>query len=70
MDNKDFQPRITLSIAEVAARLGVNPATIRLEIGRGRLKATRLARRVLVRVADLERYLAAREIGGDGEARR
>ena len=65
MDNKDFQPRITLSIAEVAARLGVNPATIRLEIGRGRLKATRLARRVLVRVADLERYLAAREIGGD-----
>jgi excisionase family DNA binding protein len=63
--------RIAYSIDEVASALGVHPATVRLEIARGKLKATRLARRVLIRASELERYLTANEsaAGADADAR-
>ena len=53
--------RLTYGINELAVALGVNSGTVRLEIARNRLKATRFGRRVLVRVSELERYLAQGE---------
>jgi len=50
-------PRLT--VAEIAEELRVNPATVRLWISRGRLKAMRAGRRkLLVRRSELDRMLA------------
>jgi excisionase family DNA binding protein len=49
--------RLTLSLDEVAHQLGVCVGFLRLEIGRGKLRATRLGRRVLIRSGEVERYL-------------
>ena len=47
-----------LTIAEIAAELRVNPATVRQWIARGRLPATRPGpRKLLVRRADVDRML-------------
>ena len=47
-----------LTLAEVAAELRVNPATVRLWIARGRLPATRPGqRKLLVRRSDVDRML-------------
>lgn len=51
------QPRLMLGIAEAAERIGVSAGFLRLEIRRGALSAKRLGRRVLISVAELERYL-------------
>jgi excisionase family DNA binding protein len=47
-----------LTVAEIAAELRLNPATIRLWISKGRLPATRTGRRkLLIRRSDLDRLL-------------
>jgi excisionase family DNA binding protein len=47
-----------LTIAEIAAELRVNPATVRLWIARGRLPATRPGqRKLLVRRSDVDRMM-------------
>src|SRR2546421_4180947 len=49
-----------LTLAEIAEELRVNPATVRLWVSRGRLKATRAGqRKLLVRRSELDRMLAA-----------
>ena len=50
-----------LTVAEIAAELRVNPATVRLWIARGRLLATRPGqRKLLVRRSDVDRMLGHR----------
>jgi excisionase family DNA binding protein len=49
-----------LTLAEIAEELRVNPATVRLWVSRGRLKAMRAGqRKLLVRRSELDRMLAA-----------
>ena len=48
-----------LTVAEVAEELRLNPATIRLWISRGQLKATRAGqRKLLIRRSELDRKLS------------
>jgi excisionase family DNA binding protein len=49
--------RLTYSIAEVAAKTGTSIPFVRLEIGRGKLKAVRAGRRVLVPVEAVRSWL-------------
>jgi len=58
LDPEDLDdPRLT--VAEIAEELRVNPATVRLWISRGRLKAMRAGqRKLLVRRSELDRMLA------------
>ena len=51
--------RIAYSIAEVASATGLSASFIRLEIGRGRLRASKCGRRVLITVEEMRRYLTA-----------
>jgi excisionase family DNA binding protein len=51
--------RIAYSIPELARRLGVSAAFLRLEGARHKLMVTRLGRRALVRAEEVERYLRA-----------
>lgn len=46
------------SIAETARQLGVSMGFLRLEIARGKLRPTRLGRRVLILDQELRRYLS------------
>jgi excisionase family DNA binding protein len=65
-DLVDDDPWLTL--AEIAEELRVNPATVRLWVSRGRLKATRAGqRKLLVRRSELERMLTPTAVG-DTEA--
>lgn len=52
-------PRRGFGLPELAQSLGCSAGFLRLEVQRGRLPVTRLGRRVVVLVEDLERYLAA-----------
>jgi len=59
-----------LTLAEIAAELRVNPATVRLWISRGQLDATRPGRRkLLVRRSELDRMLAQPGAEGRGQLR-
>ena len=61
-DLADDDPWLTL--AEIAEELRVNPATVRLWVSRGRLKATRAGqRKLLVRRSELERMLTPTAVG-------
>ena len=51
--------RRTLSLPEIAATMGVSREFLRLEVGRGRLRAKRFGKRLLVLAEDLDEYLAA-----------
>jgi excisionase family DNA binding protein len=51
--------KLAHSINETARTLGISPGLVRLEIARGRLRPTRVARRVLIMREELDRYLAA-----------
>ena len=51
------EDRLTLSVAEVAERLGVHPSFVRRLIQDGRIPSVRLGRRVLVPVRGLEEVL-------------
>lgn len=46
-----------VTIEEAAAMLSVCDRTIRREIDRGRLRASRIGRAIRIRVADIEAYL-------------
>lgn len=50
--------RLAFGLAELARQLGVSIGFLRLEIGRGNLKPTRLGRRVLISAEEAKRYLA------------
>jgi len=49
--------RAAYSVNEVAVRHGISPGLVRLEISRGRLKAGRIGRRVIVTEAQIARWL-------------
>jgi excisionase family DNA binding protein len=49
---------MAFSVKELAQRIGVSVAFLRLEIGRNHLRATRLGRRVLITHDEAQRYLA------------
>ena len=49
--------RLTCSVAEAAAQLGVSVRSIRYLIATGRLAHVRLGRRVLIRSVDLEQLV-------------
>jgi excisionase family DNA binding protein len=51
--------RMAFGVREAAGLLGVSAAFLRLEIGRGHLRATRLGRRVVLTRTELDRYLAS-----------
>jgi len=55
------EERLAYSIPELARKLGVSPAFLRLEAARQKLILTRLGRRALVRAEEVERYLRAGE---------
>lgn len=52
--------RVTLTVAEVAERLGVPKATVRGWIWRKKIKSVLVVGRRLIRVADLEALIAAK----------
>ena len=59
-DDDDINDDPWLTVAEIAAELRLNPATIRLWISKGALPAKRAGRRkLLIRRSDLERLLEA-----------
>lgn len=51
--------RLAVSLDKVAWRLSVSVSFLRLEIGRGRLQAIRLGRRLLISEAEIDRYMKA-----------
>jgi|HubBroStandDraft_3_1064219.scaffolds.fasta_scaffold2898696_1 excisionase family DNA binding protein len=51
-----------LDVHSVADTLALSPLTVRRYIARGRLKAIRLGRRVLVEPSELERFVAAAKV--------
>ena len=51
--------RKAFSIAEAAEAAGVSRSTIKAQIVQGRLRITRLGRRVLIPAGELDRLLAA-----------
>jgi excisionase family DNA binding protein len=51
--------KLTVSTDEAAEMLGVNPQTVARQIARKKLRASRVGRRVVIRVADIEKMLEA-----------
>jgi len=49
--------RLAVGIIEAAKMLGISPATVRQYVARGRLRAVRVGRRVLLPVEVLERVM-------------
>lgn len=55
---------LALSIPAAAIALGgVSEELIRLEITRGNLKPSRVGRRIVIQRREIERYLAANQVG-------
>jgi excisionase family DNA binding protein len=55
-------PKITVSRAEAADTLSVDIQTIDNMIADGRLRASKLGRRVVIRIVDIEKMLTACEV--------
>jgi excisionase family DNA binding protein len=55
-------PKITISRAEAADALSVDIQTIDNMIADGRLRASKLGRRVVIRIVDIEKMLTACEV--------
>jgi excisionase family DNA binding protein len=55
-------PKITVSRAEAADALSVDIQTIDNMIADGRLRASKLGRRVVIRIIDIEKMLTACEV--------
>lgn len=51
--------RIAVEVPEAAALVGLSESTVRREINAGKLPAHRLGRKILVRVVDLDAWVAA-----------
>jgi excisionase family DNA binding protein len=67
-DSEDIDNDPRLTVAEIAAELRLNPATIRLWVSKGTLPATRAGRRkLLIRRSDLDRMLELTRRGDPGE---
>jgi excisionase family DNA binding protein len=52
----------SISVSEAANQLGVCPLTIRRLIKVGKLRATKIGRRVIIRTADLNAFLDSNEV--------
>ena len=57
--NETNGQRAAYSIAEVAQRFGVSQGLIRLEISRGKMKAGRIGRRVVIPAGEVDRLIEA-----------
>ena len=55
--------KLTVSVPDAAAALGIAPRTIRAWIACGKLRAVHLGRRVVIRVSELQRFLDDAESG-------
>ena len=55
-------PKITVSRAEAADALSVDIQTIDNMVADGRLRASKLGRRVVIRIVDIEKMLTACEV--------
>ena len=53
---------LTVSTDEAAELLGVDPQTITRQIARKKLRASHVGRRVVIRVADIEKMLEANAV--------
>ena len=56
-DEGKGQKRLAVGVNEVARLLGLSPATIRQYVARGRIRAVRVGRRVLVPMEVLEKVM-------------
>ena len=57
-----------MTLNQAAAVLGVTPATLRQQIGRGRIKARKVGRDWHVSAAEVKRYDATRRTTWHGKA--
>lgn len=57
-DNGNSNPKLGWTLVELAHSLGVSVPFLRLEIKRGRLRAARLGRRIVLIDSEVRRYLA------------
>ena len=57
-----------MTLIQAAAVLGVTPATLRQQIGRGRIKARKIGRDWHVSAAEVRRYDATRRTTWHGKA--
>lgn len=65
--NADAVPRLCLTIPDVAEALGISARGVYTLAGRDGLPTVKLGGRRLVRVADLERWLAALPVADAGQ---
>ena len=56
-ERKSHAPKLGWTLEELARSLSVSVPFLRLEVKRGRLKATHLGRRVVLLDGDVQRYL-------------
>lgn len=56
----DDERRIAISLSEAAEVLGVQPATLRQQIARGKLRGTKMGRDWWLTPAEVKRYAAER----------
>lgn len=66
-DRRDGVPRLALSPAEAAIALSVSERTLRALVDSGEIPHVRIARRIVIRVADLESFLESRRVLPDAE---
>ncbi len=57
---------LAYSVRDAAKKIGVSENTVRKFIGEGRLSATRLDRRVLVRADSLAQLIEENTVSGEG----
>lgn len=55
------EDQLVLSLQAAAQKLSVSVSFLRLEIARDRIRPVRLGRRVLIRGAEIERYITEHE---------
>ena len=55
--NVERGPRMAVSIQEAAGMISIGANTLRRHIKRGRIRASKVGRRVLIQVKELERFL-------------
>lgn len=58
-DSAQLPARAAFSMDEAARSLGLSVSTVKVLIGQGRLRATKIGRRVLIPAAELDRLLVA-----------